>query len=113
MYSENYLFNPYNIDYSYIAYDKPKTITNEIKSYFQNMRQNAKINKILEVDTKIEHIENNNIKTDDATNDEIKTDDVINDEIKIPTNSNVFYNMNILQISSIMVFSYIVYKIFI
>ena len=101
MYS-NFAYNYYNMDIS--THEKPTNFTNEIKDYFLSLRQNVK-------QKKIDYVNNENIKKDEQIieqkNEEINE---IKEIKKIKDNSFSFYNLNVLQISSLLLFSYVIYK---
>jgi len=108
MYQQNYTYNPYDYEINY--FKKPDEFQNTIKNYFSDLRQNAIIKKqntkIFKENLPIKEVINEQIiePKNDELNEEVK--DQLNEPIK-----NYINNMSIIQLSSIAIFSYIIYKI--
>jgi len=103
MYQQNYTYNPYDYEINY--FKKPDEFQNTIKNYFSDLRQNAIIKK---QNTKILK---ENLK--EVINEQIieQKNEEVKEEVKDQLIKNSIYNMNIIQLSSIAIFSFIIYKI--
>jgi len=109
MYQQNY--TDYEINY----FKKPDEFKNTIKNYFSDLRQNAIIKKQDKI--KVEEIQKEVINEQIIEQKKLfllsvakQKNEEVKEEIYEPIKNSI-YNMSIIQLSSIAIFSYIIYKI--